>query len=134
MPMKRELYPDNWEQIAEMLKAAAGWKCQTCRAEHDSWVAFHKTEPTRWLPVNNPDEDYHLNGPAFHRPVLIQLGVAHLDQNPGNNAPDNLRVLCRGCHLRHDAPFHGPKAAKTKRDQKREAAKEAGQIDMFGGG
>lgn len=27
--------------------------------------------------------------------------VHHKDENPANNAPDNLERLCRGCHARH---------------------------------
>jgi hypothetical protein len=38
--------------------------------------------------------------------IQIQCGCAHLDNNPANNAPENLAWLCRGCHLHRDAPFH----------------------------
>jgi hypothetical protein len=31
--------------------------------------------------------------------------VAHLDQDPSNNDPDNLKALCSVCHLEHDRPF-----------------------------
>lgn len=34
------------------------------------------------------------------------LTVAHLDQNPENNIPDNLKVLCRSCHIQYDQQFH----------------------------
>lgn len=30
MPMKRELYPKNWEEIALRIKTAANWRCQKC--------------------------------------------------------------------------------------------------------
>lgn len=48
----------------------------------------------------------------------IQCGCAHLDQNPENNADGNLKWLCRGCHLRHDARFHAVKARETRRRRK----------------
>lgn len=35
-----------------------------------------------------------------------QLTVAHKDQNPDNNEPENLAVLCRSCHIKLDQPFH----------------------------
>jgi len=30
-----------------------------------------------------------------------RLDVHHKDGDPTNNAPENLEVLCRGCHLKH---------------------------------
>ncbi len=34
------------------------------------------------------------------------LTVAHLDQDPANNLPKNLKVLCRSCHIQYDQQFH----------------------------
>lgn len=34
------------------------------------------------------------------------LTVAHLDQNPKNNDPVNVKVLCRSCHIKHDQKYH----------------------------
>ena len=34
------------------------------------------------------------------------LTVAHIDQNPNNNEPENLKVLCQSHHIRLDQPFH----------------------------
>jgi 5-methylcytosine-specific restriction endonuclease McrA len=48
----------------------------------------------------------------------IQCGVAHLDQNPANNADDNLAYLCRGCHLKFDARFHAAAARHTRQVRK----------------
>ena len=36
------------------------------------------------------------------RMVDIVLTIAHLDHDPSNNDPDNLRALCQQCHNRHD--------------------------------
>lgn len=33
----------------------------------------------------------------------VVLTIAHLDQNPANSDPANLRALCQRCHNRHDA-------------------------------
>ena len=30
----RHLYPDNWEEIARVVKEEAGWRCEVCGAEH----------------------------------------------------------------------------------------------------
>ena len=37
---------------------------------------------------------------------LVVLATAHLDHDPGNNAPRNLAALCQRCHLAHDRRAH----------------------------
>lgn len=32
--MKGKGYPENWKEIADQVKAAAGWKCERCGAPH----------------------------------------------------------------------------------------------------
>ena len=32
-----------------------------------------------------------------------RMEIHHVDGDPSNNTPDNLRTLCRGCHLLHHA-------------------------------
>jgi len=36
----------------------------------------------------------------------VVLAAAHLDHDPGNNRPRNVRALCQRCHLLHDWPHH----------------------------
>jgi 5-methylcytosine-specific restriction endonuclease McrA len=36
----------------------------------------------------------------------IVLAAAHLDHNPTNNRPSNLKALCQRCHLLHDRKEH----------------------------
>jgi formate-dependent nitrite reductase cytochrome c552 subunit len=69
MPMRRELYPANWDQIAIAVKAAAGWECEQCGMPHDRG--------------------------DFSR----VLTVHHKDHNPANCSPENLIALCAPCHL-----------------------------------
>ncbi|MEM9670703.1 MAG: hypothetical protein AAF950_17445 [Pseudomonadota bacterium] len=38
------------------------------------------------------------------------LATAHLDHDPGNNRPGNLKALCQRCHLRHDRKEHRRRA------------------------
>lgn len=44
------------------------------------------------------------------------LTVAHLDQAPGNNAPDNLAFLCHTHHWMFDAGLYPVDAVKQLRD------------------
>lgn len=113
MPMDRARYPKNWEEIAHQVKQAAGWRCQECdrpcRPPNMSWFDFQEaieTQESGWsddLFEEVEDEEFGLvSAPRFTRFVLT---VAHLDQDPGNNDPANLKALCSVCHLRHDAPY-----------------------------
>ncbi len=89
MPMDRSRYPKNWPEISRAVRAAAGNRCQFCRAEN------------------------HRPHPATGSRVV--LTVAHLDDDPQNNDPRNLRALCQRCHLAYDAPIHAAHARETWR-------------------
>ena len=93
MPMQRELYPDDWEEIALAKKHAACWKCEVCGKQ-----------------CRKPGEPF-----TTHRKTLT---VAHLDHNPANCVGDNLKAMCAPCHLRYDAKHHAEtrKRRKEKHD------------------
>lgn len=79
MPMQRDLYPDNWEEIALDAKVAANWTCQRCG-------------------VRRGDRQINRRG----RLAKVVLTVAHLNHDPWN--PDaELEVLCWSCHAKYDA-------------------------------
>lgn len=44
-----------------------------------------------------------------------RLTVAHLDQEPSNNEPKNLKILCRSCHIQMDQPYHVFSAMTAKK-------------------
>jgi len=59
----------------------------------------------------------------------VVLTVAHLDHNPANCDPENLRAMCQRCHLAYDAEHHRRNAARTR------AVKRAGDtIPLLGTG
>lgn len=78
MPMKRHLYPVDWEQIARIIKEAADWQCQQCGQQ-----------------CRRPGEPFDT-----HRRTLT---VAHWDHDLDADAAFVV-ALCAPCHLRHDAP------------------------------
>lgn len=49
---------------------------------------------------------------------IVVLTVAHLDHDPGNNDPANLRHWCQLCHNTYDAPKRRANAARTFRASK----------------
>ena len=86
MPMQRELYPQDWSLIAEEKKESTGWKCEFCGKQ-----------------CRKPGDPFDT-----HKRTLT---VAHMDHNPANCDPSNLKALCAPCHLRYDAKHH----AETRR-------------------
>ena len=94
MPMQRELYPPDWEEIALAKKQAAGWKCEVCGKQ-----------------CRKPGEPF-----VSH---VYTLTVSHQDHNPANCTADNLKAMCAPCHLRYDAKHH----AETRSRRLNELAK-----------
>lgn len=45
----------------------------------------------------------------------VVLTIMHLDHDPRNNDPANLKAGCQRCHNAYDAPFRRGNAAKTRR-------------------
>ncbi|NET39780.1 MAG: hypothetical protein F6K19_48795, partial [Cyanothece sp. SIO1E1] len=118
MPMNRKLYPDDWEAIALSIKQQANWQCQACgrpcRQLGESVGEFidrlndeFPTWPTDDLYESQETEEFGLV--EVLKPGRYVLTVAHLDHQPANCDPDNLRAWCSVCHLRYDA-----KAISTK--------------------
>ena len=89
MPMNRSLYPSDWKTIAYQVKEKADWKCENCGMQ-----------------CRRPGEPLDT-----HKRTLT---VAHLNHDPMDCRPENLKALCSGCHLRYDAKHH----AETRRRRK----------------
>ena len=113
MPMQRDRYAPNWDEIALGIKEAAGWVCdhcgRPCRRPSETEADFEarlQTEHPEWYPglfAEEPAEGFgFVEVKKFARFVLT---VAHLDQNPSNDDPSNHAALCAPCHLAYDRPF-----------------------------
>lgn len=79
MPMKRELYPENWDEIARRIKDLSDWVCEKCDKQ-----------------CRKPDEKFDTHSRT--------LTVAHINHTPMDCSDDNLIALCAGCHLHYDMP------------------------------
>ena len=113
MPMKRHLYPSNWDTIAFIIKSFADWRCKRCgrpcRRPGQTWDEF----VTQYDDPNNEWDD-------LSKPGRFVLTVAH--------SRDNLKALCPTCHNRHDA-----KARAINRSHTRMVKLEnAGQLRITG--
>lgn len=108
MPMNRSLYPENWNQISELIRERAGYRCEWCGAEY--------LQPH---PVTGS-----LTILSVHH-----IGVDKPDGSPGSPhdkadcRPENLVCLCARCHLAAEW--------KIMRDDARRAQLEAGQLELW---
>jgi hypothetical protein len=118
MPMNRKLYPENWEEIARVVKTQSNWTCELCgkicRKPGERLAAFCK-RINEWRAIAN-------------KPQSFTLTCAHYpDRDPANCARDNLIALCAPCHLKLDVRQHA-QSRKTKQIKQQEAA---GQLNIF---
>lgn len=118
MPIKPGLkgfYPIDWRELSDVIRfGRAKGRCEQCERPHGQTISH--LGDGRWF---DPDEevwrdgqgrvvdfvDFRDLGPAL-RQTRIVLATAHLDHDPTNNRPGNLKALCQRCHLLHDRDEH----------------------------
>ena len=102
-------YPHDWlSVIRPLILRRAGEnkdkrieaRCELCNVENNSYRQNFKGEA--------------------HEPTKIVLTIAHLDQDPLNNDPDNLAALCQRCHLKWDRPFNLIKSTYSRNETRRQ--------------
>lgn len=129
MPIRdeyKEHYGPDWKALADQLKAAAGYCCQQCGAKHGTAIIHpDPTHPERWVLIEG-EAQFTCAISDGYEVIQVQIGVAHLNHKPWDRSPGNLKVLCRGCHLRHDAPQH----AKTRKLNQRKRLIQVGQLEF----
>jgi hypothetical protein len=116
MPIRAEdrwLYPIDWQQISEAIRfGRAGARCEQCGRPHMSYVA-HLGDGRWWDATgrfwrNHRGRRVVANGftLATVRTTYVVLACAHLNHDPADSSPGNLRALCQRCHIIHDAAEH----------------------------
>ena len=89
MPMNPDLYPADWDDIAERTKSQADWTCEKCGRR-----CYRPGEAS-------PDRRYVLT-------------TAHINHTPADCRPENLVALCSACHIRYDASYKALKRRKAR--------------------
>jgi 5-methylcytosine-specific restriction endonuclease McrA len=141
-PENQSRYPKNWPQISRDTRAAAGNKCQKCNAPNGQLVYRFQHEDYHFEPSYMLDDGHiysaedgrllDLQPPSFitdvtvERWVKIVLTVAHLDHQPENCDPSNLRAWCQRCHNAYDAPMR-------RKGTRMRARSSLAIADLFGG-
>jgi hypothetical protein len=129
MPIKdKSVYPADWAEISIATRERAGQKCETCGVSNHA-VGYREKDGTFVRLAADKDsvgliaDAAELDG--FHV-ISIVLTVAHLNNDPGDCRPENLKALCQRCHNRLDAPMRARHAAETRRRK----ATERGQMEL----
>lgn len=117
MPIRAEnrwLYPIDWQQLSGTIRFdRAGRRCEQCGRPHLRRVAhlgdgrWWDTDARCWR--SDQGKRVSMKGGftlASVRTTYVVLACAHLDHDPSNSAPANLRALCQRCHMIHDAAEH----------------------------
>ncbi len=97
MPIKPEIrkkyYGRNWRRLSKkLIEQRAGNQCEWCHARNS--------------------EAHPVTGGK------VRLAVAHFNQRPGDDRPENLLILCQRCHLALDRDQHKENAKETRLDKK----------------
>src|SRR5690242_19453067 len=114
MPMKREEYPDNWEEISFAVRfVRAKHRCEWCGA------------------VNG---DQHPVTGSMVMLTVAHLGVDKPDGTPGDKhdkmdcRPENVAALCQRCHLNYDRADHLEQQAANRQLKRQEEREQSGQM------
>jgi hypothetical protein len=122
-PQHKWLYPFDWPELSRVIRfERAKSRCEACARPHGKLVR-HLGDGRWWdedartwrdgrgrvtltnVSVEDPDV----------RATKVTLATCHLDHDPTNNRPRNLKALCQRCHMLHDKPEHLRRRAVTYR-------------------
>jgi 5-methylcytosine-specific restriction endonuclease McrA len=102
-PANRPRYPKDWPAISRSIRDRSLGQCECvgeCGLHHDHRCEERNGHPALW---------------ARGRVVLT---VAHLDHDPTNWDPANLRAMGQRCHNRYDQPHRQANARRTRRGRR----------------
>lgn len=112
-PENKKLYPKNWDEIRQNILKRAKNRCEFCGVENHI-EGFRLRDSERFVRTDN-DVIMKRFAKAFsHKIIKIVLTIAHLDHDPTNNDPNNLRALCQRCHNRYDVEHRKETRKKSK--------------------
>jgi len=120
----RGIYPIDWHQLSDLVRAKAGWVCSRCKRPHKTMV--ETVADGRWRLLGGEVWTSEL-GKKIAAPTADQtlkqsytvLSSAHRDHRQGASVEvKDLICLCRRCHLIHDEPWHYRERMLTLRSRR----------------
>ena len=95
-PENRALYPADWSKLSYHIRfVRARRRCEFLTFDGKRCTAVH-------------------GKPHPHTGATVVLTTAHLDHDPRNNDPANLRAGCQSCHNRYDRAHRLETANRTR--------------------
>ena len=121
MPIRSEnkdRYPDNWPDVRQAILDRAGNRCEICGVENGVY-GYRLSDGKFYESWPDPDP----------RVFKIVLTIMHLDHQPENCDPTNLKAACQLCHNRYDAPVRAA-GRKLRRRQAIEKTQSTLKFDI----
>src|SRR5215218_6639384 len=124
-PQFRWFYPIDWRELSTVIRfERAHSRCERCRRPHGQ-VVCHLGDGRWWDEAERtwrngrgrelrglPPPDLSL---SRLRHTRVALATAHLDHDPTNNHPRNLKALCQRCRMIQDREEHLRRRVATYR-------------------
>jgi hypothetical protein len=93
MPMRRDRYPENWEEIVAAVRRRSGNRCEGSPRYPDCRAVNGQPHPVTGS--------------------IVVLTTAHLNHQPADGRLSVLAHLCQRCHLTFDARHHADNRRRT---------------------
>lgn len=110
----RHLYSPEWFSIIRPRELArAKFKCENCGIKQRSYGYYDS------VGVFIECDEFIAKWAKEHgfKVKRVWLQIAHVNQLPSDNSPENLRVMCPKCHLKHDHEFNRIKKIAAVKSQ-----------------
>lgn len=135
-PENKHYYGKEWKtRIRPEILARASNCCELCDVPNHEWIirdgygnwhkAFKiiKNVAERLMRVEGWDKARAFRSQGA---IMVVLTIAHLNHNPADNRPENLKALCQRCHNAYD----GKHRAETRK-RMRQAPPTSKQTKLF---
>jgi len=109
MPIKKEnrhKYPKDWKESRKAHLEKCKYHCELCYAPHGELIQRNKESPALWWSWCMADLARWSKG------IKVVLTRAHINQDPTDNRPCNVLMLCQRCHNKIDAPYRSKNREK----------------------
>jgi hypothetical protein len=119
-PQFRWYYPIDWRELSAVIRfERAQSRCEQRARPHGETIVhlgdgrWWDDAAQTWRSGRERKLKRSPRNTAQLRATQVFLAAAHLDHDPTNNHPRNLKALCQRCHMLHDRKEHLRRRALT---------------------